>query len=392
MPQRPVNAAKRPHHCINEQAFPLLLFPAHRLLPLNCCRSDRPAGPPRVRWSGFYRVLLLLWAVCASTWSPFGAKPVHAQDPVFTQFTALPQWLNPAFAGYGKGTAIGLQFRDQWPSAPQSYVSYAAGVSHQAPALQSGFGFMLLGDLQGDAVFNTHRAIASYALNIPISRNAAIRGGLAVEGAQRTLRWDRLRFFDQIDPVFGFSDAAGVPNPTAQTPPGRTNLGWFDAHAGLLIHNRSLYLGVSALHLVAPNTAFYASGEDRIPRAFSVQTGARLVLGRRSRELPNVFAPRLLYWQQGAFRQAQASLRFGMGPLLVGAGLRHAFGNADAVLAEAGWRQGPFEAVYSYDAAIGPAAGLSGGAHEITLGWRLGTDAPRERKRRLGESLECPLF
>jgi type IX secretion system PorP/SprF family membrane protein len=317
---------------------------------------------------------------------------LQAQDPAFTQFPALPMLWNPAFAGYGQGTEITAVFRDQWPSAPQAYVTYGAAVSHSAPALQSGFGALVLGDRQGDGAFNTHRLLGAYAFAVPLGRRGAIRAGLSAEVAQRALRWDQLRFFDQIDPVYGFSDAAGVPNPTAQVPPGRNGLWWFDAHAGVLVHSRTLYAGLSVLHLPAPNTAFYEGATDRVPRAFSAQAGARLPLGRPDRELPNVFAPRVVYHQQGPFRQAQATLRFGLGPLVAGAGFRHAFGNADAFLAEAGWRQAAFSAVYSYDAAVGPAAGISGGAHEISLGWRLGTDAPRERRIRLGESLECPVF
>jgi type IX secretion system PorP/SprF family membrane protein len=344
------------------------------LFPFNMTKSSITSG----------LALLLLVMACAS-------REARAQDPVFTQFPALPMLLNPAFTGYGEGTEITAIFRDQWPDAPQSYVTYAAAVHHYVPDLQSGFGFVALGDRQGDGVFNTNRFLASYAFQQPLGRNGSLRAGISFEGAQRSLAWDQLRFFDQIDPVYGFSDAAGLPNPTAQVAPGNSGLAWFDAHAGILIHSRTLYLGASYLHLPGPNTAFYDSNRDPIPRALSVQAGARLPFGR-SKDLPSIFAPRMLYFRQGPFQQAQAAVRFGLGPVLVGGGFRYAFGNADAVIAEAGWRKGIFALAYSYDVAMGPAAGISGGAHEISVNWRLGQDSPRQRRQNLGKSLACPVF
>jgi hypothetical protein len=38
-----------------------------------------------------------------------------SQDPVFTQFYNIPESMNPAFAGGGGGSEIGVLNRTQWP-------------------------------------------------------------------------------------------------------------------------------------------------------------------------------------------------------------------------------------------------------------------------------------
>ena len=49
----------------------------------------------------------------------------HAQDPVFSQFYATPMQLNPAFAGTTYAPRITLNYRNQWPSWPNAYTTYA---------------------------------------------------------------------------------------------------------------------------------------------------------------------------------------------------------------------------------------------------------------------------
>ena len=43
-----------------------------------------------------------------------------SQDPVFTQFYNIPESMNPAFAGGGGGSEIGVLNRTQWPGLDYS--------------------------------------------------------------------------------------------------------------------------------------------------------------------------------------------------------------------------------------------------------------------------------
>ena len=38
----------------------------------------------------------------------------YSQDPVFTQFYNIPDYLNPSFTGFSKGTKVGIINRTQW--------------------------------------------------------------------------------------------------------------------------------------------------------------------------------------------------------------------------------------------------------------------------------------
>ena len=45
-----------------------------------------------------------------------------SQDPVFTQFYNIPESMNPAFAGGGGGSEIGVLNRTQWPGLDYSLI------------------------------------------------------------------------------------------------------------------------------------------------------------------------------------------------------------------------------------------------------------------------------
>ncbi len=320
---------------------------------------------------------------------------LRAQDPAFSQYPSLPMHLNPALAGnseYGQLTAI---FRDQWPDFPQTYVTYALAWEQYFPDLSSSFGVMLLGDRQGSGVFNTHSIHGFYVFAIPLGQKAAIRSGVELSWAQRGLRWDDLRFFDQINPVFGFNDVSGNLNPSGEVPPGANNVNWLDANVGVMIYTSKTYAGFSVKHLTRPNTAFYDNREDIIPLAFSVQAGATLPFGRNPRD-PMTFSPYLIGINQGPFIQARAGMRLAKGVIFGGAALRYAFtpvsSAADAFIVEAGLRKSGFEMAYSYDISTGPAAGQGGGAHEVALRLRLTSENDKTRSRRMGDMLSCPVF
>jgi type IX secretion system PorP/SprF family membrane protein len=336
-------------------------------------------------------MLLLLAMGCA----PFTGPSLQAQDLAFTQFPSLPLHLNPALAGNSSQGHLTAIFRDQWPDFPQTYVSYALAWDQFFPELSSGFGLMVLGDRQGSGAFNTHSVHGYYVFGVPISQNAAIRVGMELSWSQRNLRWESLRFFDQLNPVFGFNDPSGMPNPTGEVAPGRNNVHWFDAGAGAMIFNRKTYAGFSVRHLPRPNTAFFDNREDRIPVAWSAQAGANLPMGRDRRN-PAVFAPYALWISQGPFQQIRPGLRLGKGPVFGGMAYRLALMpdnvRTDALPIELGMRVSDWQFVYSYDISLGELAGNSGGAHEVSLRWGITRPEGRERSRQQGERLSCPVF
>lgn len=54
---------------------------------------------------------------------------LQAQDPIYSQYYAAPIQLNPAFAGNTYTPHIAINYRNQWPSLNQAYVSYSVSYS-----------------------------------------------------------------------------------------------------------------------------------------------------------------------------------------------------------------------------------------------------------------------
>ena len=99
------------------------------------------------------RLRLTIFAVILFTWG-IG----QAQDPQFSQFYANPLFLNPALAGFIDCGRVNLNYRNQWPSLANAYITYSASYDQNIPGINS------IGQLrqfqnvdQGQAGFNGAR-------------------------------------------------------------------------------------------------------------------------------------------------------------------------------------------------------------------------------------------
>lgn len=79
-------------------------------------------------------------------------EQVCAQDASFTQFYANPMHLNPALAGNTECGRLNLQYRNQWPALNKAYVTYNVAYDQSLPAINSGFGVMVMRDQQGEGL------------------------------------------------------------------------------------------------------------------------------------------------------------------------------------------------------------------------------------------------
>ena len=163
---------------------------------------------PVMRLNQFFLWMFLLGSVSAK-----------AQDLRFTQWHASEAFVNPAFAGAYNTSRVMLNFRDQWPDMPQTFLSYRAAFDGYFDAIRSGVGAYLWQDNQGnDALEATHLGV-QYMYQARILNDWALNLGMQVDYAQFRLNWNQLQFFDQIDLLYGFNDAVGNPNPTTEPTP-----------------------------------------------------------------------------------------------------------------------------------------------------------------------------
>ncbi len=316
----------------------------------------------------------------------------QAQDPgIFSQFFAAPMQLNPALTGGTYAPRFFLNYRNQWPSLNNAYITYAASYDQLVPEMRSAFGVSILSDQAGGGLYNTTKVNGAYAYTFKM-QDLYVKGGLEVGVTQLKLNWNELVFLDQLDPVTGSVDGGGNVNPTAEDAPYSFNKTYADFSAGALIYNKSYYGGVSIKHLNGPDESFFNDfSASALPIRWTIHGGAEINLRKNHKKyLEGTFiSPNVMYVQQGAFRQALAGAYASTGNVFGGAWYRYSFGNSDAVILLAGMQYYIFKVGYSYDITVSELSAQSNGAHEISVAINFDKDPNVRRKMRAKRYIDC---
>jgi type IX secretion system PorP/SprF family membrane protein len=295
---------------------------------------------------------------------------LYAQDPIFSQFGSAPLQMNPAFAGVNGGSTVGLNYRNQWPSISQAYVTYALYYDHFFSEINSGLGIQLLTDNAGQGMYKTTMVTAMYSYRLRLSRGWYGKLGMEAGAFNTEIGWDRLIFPDQIDPIFGSTSPGGLPYPTTELPPetlGRTNL---TVSLGGLVYNDVFFAGFSAKHINNPFVNFFESQDFeglRLPVRVSLHAGAQIPLDGNTARSSIFVTPSIMFLKQGDIGQINFGAHFQLKELILGTFFRQTFNNPDAFILMAGMRAGDFRVLYSFDATISRLTLGSGGAHEVSI-------------------------
>lgn len=309
------------------------------------------------------------------TWSV-----AKAQDPEFSQYYANPLYLNPAYAGSTECGRLGLNYRNQYPSLSNAYVTYNVSYDQSLPGINSGFGFLVMNDAQGDGGLVRTSAAAYYSYNLKVSNTIDIRFGVKGAYYQEKLNWEKFIFASQIDPTTG-----NINPDSGEPPPSKDNITAVDFAAGaVLSHTDKFFVGVAVDHLTQPSLTFYDNSDSKLPMKITVNAGA--MINATSGGLGNagggdiMIQPNILYMQQEKFHQLNAGLYVNKYPFVVGAWFRHNFQNPDAVVALIGITYNNLRVGYSYDFTVSQVGGKAGGAHEISFAWDFCLYKDRSRK------------
>ncbi|MEM1323279.1 MAG: PorP/SprF family type IX secretion system membrane protein, partial [Bacteroidota bacterium] len=313
------------------------------------------------------RQILLL---CCCYLLGFGVT--NAQDPIFSQFYAAPLQLNPAFAGNTNGAHFALNYRNQWPSIPEAYITYAASYDQFVPSLNSGFGLMLLSDDAGQGLIKTNKVAGFFSYRLQVNRDFFLRLGTQISAVQTRLDWDRFIFLDQIDERVGPISPGGTPFPTEEQRPDQTSTTYLDISAGILAYSPGIYGGISIKHLNRPDESVLGINTNLntgLPIRFTAHAGGEIKLTPGNKRQPASFiSPNIMFVKQGDFGQINGGAYLSAGRVFGGTWYRHTFSNADAVIFLVGVQQGVFKIGYSYDWTISSLTlGDSGGSHEVSL-------------------------
>lgn len=312
-----------------------------------------------------------------------------AQDMQFSQFYANPLYLNPALAGATECARVNLNYRNQWPSLTNAFITYSISYDQNLPSINSGFGVLLINDRQGDGALNTTMAGVIYAYNLQVTDGLFIRFGAEASYYQQRLDWEKLVFADQINPING--SIIGISN---QTPPENTNIAVADFSVGTVVrYYDQFFVGFTADHISQPSLSFYDNPDNKLPLKLTAHGGVSINVSRgiigNINENDFSIEPHILYMYQQNFQQLNAGLYLNRKPFVLGAWFRHNFQNPDAVIILIGISFKNIKFGYSYDIGLSKVGGETLGAHEISFAWDF---CIYNDKKRTIRAIKTPLF
>ncbi len=298
-----------------------------------------------------------------------------AQDPQFTQFYSSPLYLAPSFAGSTKGKRIVSNYRNQWPALQKAFVTYAFSYDHYFPNLNSGMGVLFLREQAGTGNLSTTNLGLVYSYHVKLNHEWRFIPGLELQYTQNGLDFHELTFGDQL--ISGHSTSR-------ETPP-RDYVKDFDATASALFYSKELWVGLTAHHLLRPNESL-SGKKSLLPMRFSLFGGMKIPINTRyNRQNRENLSPAFHFKKQGEYSQLDLGLYWHYNPFMLGLWYRGIplvkdIPSNDAFAVLVGYQIDQFTVGYSYDMTISHLAGLTQGAHEISLIFNFGKyEPPREK-------------
>jgi len=316
---------------------------------------------------------------------------LYAQDPEFSQFYANPLYLNPAMAGTAAGPRFAINYRNQWPSLANSFVTYSASYDEHFDAIGGGVGAQVWRDQAGDGKLSTTYMSAFYSYHLDVSpRNAnrdffVLKFGLQASAFQRSIDFSKLTFGDQINPRLGFV------NPTNEKLPSNgtfnTNL-TPDVSTGIMGFTKKYYGGIAIHHLIEPTQSFFGNPNSNLPRKLTGHFGMLIPIGRNKRMTENFISPNILIQSQGKFTQFNLGGYFIKNSYMGGLWFRQTASNSDALIMMIGVKKGPLRIGYSYDLTVSGVRSAARGSHEVSL--IIEAQKYNKKNKRKWKDLKCP--
>jgi type IX secretion system PorP/SprF family membrane protein len=329
---------------------------------------------------------------------------VTAQDPQFSQFYSAPLYLNPAFAGATQQARIGINYRNQWPSIEANFITMSAYYDTYLEDYNSGIGFLLMRDTEGQAGLKSTMVGVQYAYQLYLTSWLTFRPGVQVGFYNRNVNFADLTFGDQFNPLTG-----EIENPSAETF-GNLGKSFLDLSFGGVFYTKNAWLGVTSNHINTPNQAFDdGSVPKELPMKLSFHGGLKIPFksgvigsGMYTRPQERSISPTFQYKSQGEFDQMDLGLYLTLEPIIFGTWYRGlpmkslaGFNNNESIVFLVGFtKKGKDDVLnigYSYDYTISKLGANSGGAHEVSLSYSWSNRDPRKPPKNV-MLIPCPDF
>lgn len=226
----------------------------------------------------------------------------YAQDATFSQYYSSSLYLNPAFAGIEKDVTFSSNYRSQWRSIIQPYVTNQLSFiypiyKHDIKEVHyGGIGGSLYTDRAGDGNFRTFGFNLTGAYHIPLKiQKHQIVVGAQLGVIQKSVDLSQLQWGEQYNPFIGF-DATKVPTEDNLI----SNHAYFDLGLGAMYYynqnhefsesKTTGFVGLSAYHLNSPNESLVMNEKSKLPTLYKVHGGVNIPLSKRVVLSPNVLA------------------------------------------------------------------------------------------------------
>jgi len=316
------------------------------------------------------------------------------QDAEFTQFNSVPQYINPAFAGAGSSIhRFAAAYRNQWPGVERAFSSYLASYDGSLQKYNAGAGLYFLQDQAGSSYLTNTQVGLNLSYAFDINLKFKLRAGLQSCFNQKKYQVNRLIFNDQL--ITNSPTSLDANGPTAP-------LQFFDVGSGLLLDSKLMWVGVSARHLNRPEQGLLGTGAT-LPMLISVHGGYRyeIVKPENAADVsPHSVGGLLHYRHQGVNDQLDIGVAYFFKMINFTVWYRGipfktytGYKNSESIAFLLGFEPigKGFRVGYSYDFTISSLGSkTTAGAHELTLGYEIGSKGPAKRKSRkaIGRSMK----
>jgi type IX secretion system PorP/SprF family membrane protein len=317
----------------------------------------------------------------------------YSQDAHFTQFYAAPLYLAPSFAGGTAGTRAIINFRDQWPAIPGSFITYSMSLDNYFPRYNSGVGFFVFRDQAGSGQLATTNIALQYAYNAKVYKKWSIRPGIQFYYSQRSIDFSKLVFNDQMR-LGQQTSSASIEIPTDK------HIGYLDFAFSMLAFSNTQWFGFTLDHINKPNQSLI-SGESFVPLKFTFFGGYKFMIeGRVASFTEESLNLAYNYRAQGKFDQIDIGVYWMKMQIIVGLWYRGIEGiksyksgyhNNDMMAVLAGYQFKDIKIAYSYDFTISRLVARTAGSHEISVIYEFNQNQKVKRKRRT-VIIPCPKF
>ncbi len=327
-------------------------------------------------WISYLQILFIFF---------FTNQIINGQDVSFSQLLSNPLYLNPAYAGTKQCGRLIMNYRNQWPSIPNNYVTYSASFDKHIEKLNGGVGLLAMTDAIGTNQMKINQISAIYSYKASLSRHSFFRTAIQATYMQYSLNSSELVFGDQLDPV------SGPIYSTTENIEGSYFSSKADFSSGIFYSHKKIFGGFTINHLNRPKIGFFTN--SRLPVKLTLHSGLIIDISNSqytgNNSVDITITPQFIWQKQDMFNLVVVGGEISFEPLIVGIWMKNNLDNSNSFTTLAGLESEGFRMGYSYDISIGKAVTGSGGAHEISLGYLFGCKNKKTKNKNI---INCPSF